>query len=151
MVPWLTYVGIEFTIVRPRERRRRYDALKRRRRRLNAKVPAHRAESAQQIEMMAEFVQRRQDRERVNGGLFIEKAEYGYMPLKKSTTTKKKNKGDDSDEQRVVDVTIPVAALVEKRQLVISKNTIRVRFFPLWVRCVQIANIKVTVPTNRVL
>jgi DnaJ family protein C protein 11 len=151
MVPWLTYVGIEFTVVRPRERRRRYDALKRRRRRLNAKLPAHRAESAQQIEMMTELVQRRQDRERVDGGLFIERAEYGYMPLKKMTTTMKKNTGVDSDEQRVVDVTIPVAALVEKRQLVISKNTIRVRFFPLWVRCVRIANIKVTVPNNRVL
>lgn len=128
MVPWLTYVGLEFTVIRPRERRRRHEALKRKRRHLKAKVPAHRAESAQQIEMMTELVQRRQQREHADGGLFIERAEYGYMPLKKAKKTK--NAGVDSDlaEQRVVDVTIPVAALVEKRQLVISKNTIRVNF-----------------------
>ncbi|CRG87431.1 DnaJ homolog subfamily C member 11 homolog [Talaromyces islandicus] len=129
MVPWLTYVGLEFTVIRPRERRRRLEALKRRHRRLKAKVPAHRAESAQQIEMMTELVQRRQHRERVDGGLFIERAEYGHMPLEKTKTKpkKKKNTGIDSDlaEQSVVDVTIPVAALVEKHQLVISKETTR--------------------------
>lgn len=115
MLPWLTYVGLEFAVIRPRERQRRIGALRRRRKRLQAKVPAHRAESAQQIEMMAELVQRRQRRERVDGGLFIDKAEYGYMKWAKAGA-----------EQRVVDVTIPVAALVERQQLVISKNTIRV-------------------------
>ncbi|KAH8702084.1 DnaJ domain protein [Talaromyces proteolyticus] len=123
MVPWLTYVGIEFTYLRPRERRQRLQAINRRRKRLKARIPARRLESARQIEMMAEYVQRRQERQHASGGLVIERAEYGYTPPKNINDIKSRN--TELAEQKIIDVTIPVAALVEKSQLVISQNTIR--------------------------
>jgi DnaJ family protein C protein 11 len=116
IVPWLTYIGVEFGYIRPQERRRRREAIIRKRKQLKSLISARKKESAQQIELMNELTRRRQAREKDKGGLVVEKAEYGYLPPK---TAKRA-------EPEITDVTIPVAAQVEKSQLIISKNTIRV-------------------------
>ena len=105
----------------PRNRKLRRQAVARRHKELNKLVPKKRAESEQAIEMMAEQVQRRQAREESHDGLVITKAEYGYYP----SQSKKPKTG--FTEPRVIDVTIPVAALVDRGQLVISKKMVKVR------------------------
>ncbi|KAL4886229.1 hypothetical protein BJY04DRAFT_178671 [Aspergillus karnatakaensis] len=115
ILPWLTYCAVEFGFIRPRERRNRRRVVARRQKQLRKQVPKKRLESAQAIELMADQVRRRQEKEDNRGGLVITKAEYGHYP----TSSSKKSKR----EPEVADVTIPVAALVDHGQLVISKKT----------------------------
>ncbi|KAJ5350966.1 hypothetical protein N7541_008693 [Penicillium brevicompactum] len=117
--PWLAYCAVEFGYIRPRDRKKRRQEAARRHRELKKLLPQKREESLQAIELMTEQVQRRQGREEAHDGLVILKAEYGYIP-----PTNKKPK-DGFTEPRVIDVTIPVAALVNRGQLVISKKSIK--------------------------
>ena len=119
--PWLAYCAVEFGYVRPRNRKLRRQAVARRHKELNKLIPQKRADSEQAIEMMSEQVHRRQAREESHDGLVITKAEYGYYP----SQSKKPKSG--FTEPRVIDVTIPVAALVDRGQLVISKKTVKVK------------------------
>lgn len=130
IVPWLTYIGVEFGYIRPRERRRRREAIIRKRKQLKSQLSARKKESAQQIELMSDFTKRRQEREMDKGGLVVEKAEYGYFPPKNAKRA----------ESEVIDVTIPVAAQVDKSQLLISKNTIRVSLHPSPYQTTSITN-----------
>jgi DnaJ family protein C protein 11 len=118
--PWLAYCAIEFGYIRPRNRKNRRQAAARRHRELKKLIPKKREESLQAIELMRDQVQRRQAREEAHDGLIILKAEYGYVP----PTNKKAKEG--FTEPRLIDVTIPVAALVNRGQLVISKKSIKV-------------------------
>lgn len=118
--PWATYCAVEFGLLRPRERKRRRKMIARRHRELKKRVPKKRAESLQAIEMMASNVQRRQEREEANGGLVITRAEYGYIP-----SQRRKSRNVEA-ENRLIDVTIPVAALVDRSQLVIPHKMAKV-------------------------
>ncbi|CAI7570586.1 unnamed protein product [Penicillium pancosmium] len=118
-IPWVTYCAIEFGYVRPRERKKRRQAVARRHKELNKLIPKKRAESEQAIELMLDQVQRRQAREEYHGGLVVTKAEYGYYP----SQSKKPKSG--FTEPRVMDATIPVAALVYGGQLVIPKERVK--------------------------
>jgi DnaJ family protein C protein 11 len=118
--PWLAYCAIEFGYIRPRDKKKRRQAAARRHRELKKLIPKKRDESLQAIELMSDQVQRRQAREEEQDGLVILKAEYGYIP-----PTKKKPKTGFS-EPCVIDVTVPVAALVNRGQLVISGKSRKV-------------------------
>ncbi|RDW93070.1 J domain-containing protein [Aspergillus mulundensis] len=113
LLPWLTYCAVEFGFIRPRERRNRRKLIAKRQKKLRQQIPRKRLESAQAIEIMADQVRRRQDKEYSRGGLVITKAEYGHYLSKRNADT----------EPAVTDVTIPVAALVDHGQLNISKKT----------------------------
>ncbi|KAJ5665199.1 uncharacterized protein N7477_007647 [Penicillium maclennaniae] len=117
--PWIAYCAVEFGFIRPRDRKRRRQAVARRHKELKKLIPKKREESEQAIELMFDQVQRRQAREEAQDGLVIRKAEYGYIPPKD-----KKPKNGFS-EPRVIDVTVPVAALVDRSQLVIPQNSIK--------------------------
>ncbi|KAI1832552.1 hypothetical protein DTO006G1_1181 [Penicillium roqueforti] len=117
--PWLAYCAIEFGYIRPRDRKLRRQAAAKRHRELKKLIPKKREESLQAIELMTDQVQRRQAREEAQDGLVIQKAEYGYIP----PVNKKPKNG--FAEPRVIDVTIPVAALVNRGQLVIPGKTIK--------------------------
>ncbi|KAL2811357.1 hypothetical protein BJX63DRAFT_422464 [Aspergillus granulosus] len=117
LLPWLTYCLVEFGFIRPRERRNRRKVIARRQKQLRKLIPQRKAESAQAIELMADQVRRRQEKEENRGGLFITKAEYGHYP------SGKRKKDGNVREPEVADVTIPVAALVDHGQLIILKST----------------------------
>ncbi|KAJ5689246.1 hypothetical protein N7462_003638 [Penicillium macrosclerotiorum] len=116
---WAAYLAIEFGYIRPRDKKKRRQAIARRHKELKKLIPKKRAESEQAIELMADQVQRRQAREVSQNGLVIVKAEYGYYP----PAGKKARPG--FEEPRVINVTIPVAALVDRGQLVIRENTVK--------------------------
>lgn len=124
--PWLAYCAVEFGYIRPRNRRMRRQAAARRHRELKKLIPKKRAESEQAIELMLDQVRRRQSREEAQAGLVIRKAEYGYIPPK----NKKAKVG--FTEPRVIDVTVPVAALVDRSQLVLPQNAVKVRTLPVF-------------------
>ncbi|KAL4942749.1 hypothetical protein BDV06DRAFT_156897 [Aspergillus oleicola] len=115
-LPWLAYCAIEFGFIRPRERRNRRKVIARHQKRLKKLVPQKSMESAQAIELMADQVQRRQDKEYARGGLVITKAEYGHYPSSARNS-------DRNREPEVTDVTVPVAALVDRGQLIISEKS----------------------------
>ncbi|KAJ5708908.1 hypothetical protein N7493_010242 [Penicillium malachiteum] len=119
VVPWLAYCAVEFGYIRPRDRKKRRQAAARRHNELKKLIPKKRAESQQAIELMADQVLRRQAREEAQDGLVITKAEYGYVP---GSSKKLLSKFPDP---RLVDVTIPVAALVDRSQLIIPENTVK--------------------------
>lgn len=123
--PWLTYCAVEFGFLRPRERKKRRRLVARKQRQLRKQIPKKKADSAQAIELMAEQVQRRQAREEAQNGLVITRAEYGYMPPSSG-----KVKGYDPADYEVIDVTIPVAALVDRGQLVIPREMHKVSLLP---------------------
>lgn len=132
LLPWLAYCAIEFGFIRPRDRRNRRKLVARRQKKLKKMVPQKRVESEQSIELMAEQVQRRQDREYRRGGLVITKAEYGHYP-----PTQKVENGTGGSEPETADVTIPVAALVDHSQLAISRKTAKVRSSSYSLRSLQ--------------
>lgn len=121
--PWLAYCAVEFGYIRPRNRKKRRQAAARRHKELKKLIPKKREESEQAIQLMFDQVQRRQAREEAQDGLVIKKAEYGYIPPKN-----KKAKNGFTDP-KVIDVTVPVAALVDRSQLVLPQNTVKVRLF----------------------
>lgn len=116
--PWVAYCALEFGFIRPRERKNRRRVIARRQKELKKLIPVKRAESLQAIELMAEQVRRRQSKEERQDGLVITKAEYAHFPSKKRGN-------DTSQEYEVADVTIPVAGLVDRSQLVIPKNMVK--------------------------
>ncbi|KAI9375943.1 hypothetical protein BJX61DRAFT_531174 [Aspergillus egyptiacus] len=118
-LPWLTYCAVEFGFIRPRNRRNRRKLIARRAKQLRKLVPQKRAEAMQAVELMADQVQRRQEKEAVRGGLVITKAEYGHYP------TAKQREDDETKEPEVADVTVAVAALVDHGQLIISNKTVK--------------------------
>ncbi|KAF9885432.1 hypothetical protein FE257_012954 [Aspergillus nanangensis] len=120
LCPWVTYCAWEFGFNRPRERKQRRRVIARRQKELKKLIPKKRAESQQAIVLMADQVRRRQAREERQDGLVVTRAEYSVQPSKKKS---KKSGGDRADEYDVADVTIPVAALVDRGQLVIAPNT----------------------------
>lgn len=118
--PWLAYCALEFGFIRPRERKKRRLMMYRRHKQLKKQIPRKKAESLQAIELMTPQVQHRQAREEKHAGLVINKAEYGYIP-----SEKRKNR-DGVAESQVIDVTVPVAAMVDQGQLVIPKRMTKV-------------------------
>lgn len=125
LLPWLTYIGVEYGYIRPRERRQRRKEIRKRQRELKKLTSVRKAESQEQIELMTPQVRRRQEHEQAHGGLVITKAEYGYIP----SVDQKRGKTGDEAETKVIDVTIPVAELVEHSELVISGETVKVPLF----------------------
>ena len=107
-VPWLLYSLCHYSIIRPRARRQYQAAIERRRKELGQKIRKRKAEASRAVELMTKSVSRRQAMEQENGGLLVHEAKYG----KESAT--------------MVDVTIPVAALVYKGQLVIRAGVNKV-------------------------
>jgi DnaJ homolog subfamily C member 11 len=120
VIPWATYCGIEFGYIRRRERRRLRLELSKRQRALRKLISKKKHESQQAISLMSDQVRRRQAKEEVQGGLVITRAEYGYIP------PLDRGVNGDAALKRVVDVKIPVAALVDHSQLVIPRDIIKV-------------------------
>ncbi|PGH12416.1 hypothetical protein AJ80_06723 [Polytolypa hystricis UAMH7299] len=120
VVPWATYSAVEFCVLRPRERRRRRQEIARQRKRLRKLVGKRKADSAQAISLMREQVKRKQAREGSRDGLVILLAEYGVPP-----SPRKKGDKDTESSGEMIDVTIPMAALVDQGQLVISHKVIK--------------------------
>ncbi|KAK2763085.1 hypothetical protein FQN54_009719 [Arachnomyces sp. PD_36] len=120
--PWATYTAVEFGILRPRERRRRQRAIARRRKELKRLTLKRKEESSQATRLMSDQVKRRQSKEAESHGLVIRRAEYGHFPPPSSS---KKGTEDPNSVDQFIDVTIPVAALVDKRQLILSKQVIK--------------------------
>lgn len=125
ILPWTAFVVVEFGFLRPRARRKWRKALEERQNELKKLVALKRSESAQAIELMASQVKRRQNGEASKDGLVIIHAEYG---ISKSKNSKVKGlaKFDES-----VDVTIPVASLVDRGQLSIRRKVKKVSQCPL--------------------
>lgn len=122
ILPWASYCAVEFGYLRPRERKKRRRLIAKKQRRLRALIPQKKSESALAVQLMTEQVQRRQAKEEANNGLVIVRAEYGYL-----SSSKKRVKGYEPKDYEVIDVTVPVAALVDRGQLVISDGTVKVR------------------------
>ncbi|EAS31026.3 DnaJ domain-containing protein [Coccidioides immitis RS] len=121
MIPWIAYSIVEFGFLRPRNRRRQKLALARERKRLKALVSKRKAESIQAINLMREQVQRRQAREADRNGLVILEAQYGYV----SAHSGRRRNSSADDFYKLIDVTIPVAALVDQGQLAIPSQVIK--------------------------
>jgi DnaJ family protein C protein 11 len=119
VIPWATYCGIEFGYTRRRERRRLRLELSKRQRALKKSISKKKYESQQAINLMSDQVRRRQAKEEVQGGLVITRAEYGYIP------PLDRGVNGDAAKKRLIDVKIPVAALVDHSQLVIPHDIIK--------------------------
>lgn len=125
-LPWLTYAAVEYGLLRPRRARKRRKAIARRRKQLTALVAQKQVESKQAIELMAEQVKRRQAKERASNGLVILRAEYGVSENPSRTWRRWRKDKANSKSSEMVDVTIPVAALIHQSQLTISRTISKV-------------------------
>jgi DnaJ family protein C protein 11 len=111
-IPWGLYAAFEFMVLRPQERRSRQKLIRRKRKELRANVAKRRLEAEQAIELMRPVVEYKQGLEQESGGLVIVKALYGV-------------RNADTDTFRpdeVVDVTIPLAGMIDGSQLSLSRR-----------------------------
>ncbi|KAM5505785.1 hypothetical protein McaMca56_000432 [Microsporum canis] len=122
IVPWLTYSIMEFGYWRPRQRRKQKKAIARQQRRVQRLLAKRKADSLEAIELMKEHISRRQDVEEQRGGLVILHAEYGYIPPHSALRI---SRTDPKADEKMVDVTIPVAALVDQGQLSIPRSIVK--------------------------
>ena len=118
-IPWLAYSIVHYGLIEPRFRKRRKQALEIRKQRLAREVEDRKVQSLETVALMKASVERRQDREASNGGLVIIEAKYG--PLLRS----KRNR-HFLERNGHIDVTIPLAAQVQRGQLTIGKALDRV-------------------------
>lgn len=107
-LPCVLYSILEIGILRPRELRRQRRHLAGEMRRLKKATAQTKEESENAVTLMRNHVLRQQKRESDRNGLVIESAQYGH--------------GKD-----VIDVTIPLAALVHQSQLILSEQVVKVR------------------------
>ncbi|EDN02600.1 predicted protein [Histoplasma mississippiense (nom. inval.)] len=117
IMPAAVYGAVEFGYLRPRARRREKQEIAKMQKRLTKLVAKRKAESVLAVSMMRDQVLRRQDREAERDGLVVVHAEYGCPPT--STLKNKKQQNwttavDECYEEGMIDVTIPVAALVDQ-------------------------------------
>ncbi|KAK2875952.1 hypothetical protein FQN49_001494 [Arthroderma sp. PD_2] len=122
IVPWLTYSIMEFGYWRPRQRRKQKKEIARQQRRVQRLIAKRRANSLEAIALMREQVNRRQDIEEQRGGLVILHAEYGHISPPSSFRL---GRDDSRARENMVDVTIPVAALVDQGQLNIPSSVVK--------------------------
>ena len=122
-IPWLAYSCVFYGVLKPRAKRRRKEALHRKKHELEKLMLRRKEESEEAIALMRPIVQRRQDKETRNGGLVILNAQYGL-----AIDGRRRKRGSSKDSGVFVDVTLPVAALVHNGQLVIARSTDKVRF-----------------------
>lgn len=127
-IPWTLYSLYEYGVRRPRQRKRWLKHARSERRRLEKLMAGQKEEALRAVELMKDQVLRRQEREQSRDGLIILSAEYGYIP---SAQQPKSNRAlssiaRDSREPITIDVTIPVAALVDQGQLNISDKVVKV-------------------------
>jgi DnaJ homolog subfamily C member 11 len=124
-IPWTLYAAFHYGVILPKARRLHSEALKKRRRELEAVVQAQRTESRRNIELMAGRVRRRQAVEMENHGLVVVEARYGTTGRSRSKANTAASKRDTGT---MVDVTIPVAGLVHQSQLIIARGVNKVSF-----------------------
>lgn len=143
-VPWALYGTIEFGLLRPRRRAALRRHVARERRRLERVVVRRRADANEAARLMREQVERRQTRERERGGLVVLAAEYGYVPPKPARgvsgwrarmESKVRSGSGRGNKEVMVDVTVPVAALVDQGQLMVPEQVIKVSFFFFFFLC----------------
>ncbi|EEH05329.1 DnaJ domain-containing protein [Histoplasma capsulatum G186AR] len=133
IMPAAVYGAVEFGYLRPRARRREKQEIAKMQKRLTKLVAKRKAESVQAVSMMRDQVLRRQDREADRDGLVVVHAEYGCPPTATLKNKKQQNGTtavDECYEEGMIDVTIPVAALVDQGQLVLSRRVNKVSNSP---------------------
>ncbi|KAK2748506.1 hypothetical protein FQN57_000639 [Myotisia sp. PD_48] len=118
-IPCLIYSIVEFGILRPGRRRKQRKEISRQRKRVQRIIAKRKQESLEAISLMTEQVSRRQDIAEQRGGLVILYAEYGYVP---PVSRRIFREGEAEDQRTTIDVTIPVAALVDQDQLNIPSS-----------------------------
>lgn len=118
-LPWVVYTAIEYGYTRPQARKKRWQAIQKRKQQLKKLIAKRKEESVQAVALMNEQVQRRQYDERSRDGLVILEAKYGPSRTKNK---KRKSRVTDGFEAEWIDVTIPVAGLVVDGRLIISRN-----------------------------
>lgn len=107
-LPCVLYSIVEIGFLRPRELRRQRRHMAAEMRRLKKATARTKEENEKAVALMRNHVLRQQKRESDRNGLVIESAQYGN--------------GAD-----MIDVTIPLAALVHQGQLILSEQVIKVR------------------------
>ncbi|KAI5305229.1 hypothetical protein KEM56_004961 [Ascosphaera pollenicola] len=133
-LPWTVYTLYEYGVRRPRQRKRWLKHARNERRRLERLVAGKREEALRAIQLMKDQVLRRQEKEQSRDGLVILSAEYGYIPPARSLKSSRTASAvaHDSRDPMTIDVTIPVAALVDQGQLNISDKVVKWQLIGFW-------------------
>ena len=118
-IPWITYIVLEYGVLRPRMKRKHARALHSRRAELVRIMEKRRFESSRAIALMDPRVRHRQAREEEKGGLVILEAWYGVARPRSVKHSRRRSKQNEDAGNLEIDVTIPVAALVHQSQLII--------------------------------
>lgn len=124
-VPWAAYTAVEFAILRPRLQRKRKRLVEKKRKELLHNVAQRKQEAEEAIALMLPLVEHRQAIERENEGLVIVRAQYGVVePGKRSKPVFRPAES--------VDVTIPVAALVDNGQVSLPRGLHKSQLVGWW-------------------
>jgi DnaJ family protein C protein 11 len=124
-VPWVTYTAVEFGILRPRLQRKRQKLVEKTRKELRETVSRRKVEAEQVTVLMRPLVEHRQALEREEGGLVILRAEYGVQAVPSESKTNWR-------PGEVVDVTVPLAALVNESQLSLPRGLDKAQIIGFW-------------------
>lgn len=127
-VPLATYAALDFCVLQPRARRARGRALRRFARRIAHVTRKRRGEALETVELMRGHVERRQDRERAEGGLVIVEARWGAVSTKS-------DRGKEKEKEVEADVTVPLAGMVERGQLVLRRQVQKAGLMGWWDPC----------------
>lgn len=122
-IPWAIYTAFHYGVIQPQVKRRHKEAFSEKRKELTRLTRDRKAESRRDIELMTARVNRRQEVERERDGLIVLEATYGVLQRSRRDETTMSRKTTAS-----IDVTIPVAALVQNSHLIIARGVNKVSF-----------------------
>ncbi|OLL22095.1 putative J domain-containing protein [Neolecta irregularis DAH-3] len=107
IIPALTFLGVELTYLQSRRERLKREKILNERKLWTEKLNEKREQALEIQSLLRAQTIRKQSREKDKGGLFIQSAEYGSA-------------------KEMIDVTLPIAAMVNESQLVLPANAPKV-------------------------
>lgn len=120
----------ELLVVRRLEERERMRKRRRRAKELRKTLEREKKDAEDAVDMMREGVARKMEREREAGGLVVVGAWYGVFEKKRRgvVSHRRDMESEKPMKGKWIDVTVPIAALVDAGQLIIPGKVSKVRF-----------------------
>ncbi|WWC63149.1 uncharacterized protein I303_105749 [Kwoniella dejecticola CBS 10117] len=132
VIPAVTYLGAYRYVILPRKKRRLKERITELREENKEFIVQKKAEALDAVHLMEREVEKRAKMERDRNGLIIVSAQYGVS----SSFTPRGIKGSEKDEEEIVDVTVPVQALVQDGKLYIPGGKGKFNIIGFWDPCI---------------
>ncbi|WRT68254.1 uncharacterized protein IL334_005230 [Kwoniella shivajii] len=132
IIPAATYMGAYRYVILPRKKRRLRERIQELREENKDFIGQKKAEALDAVSLMEREIEKKVKAERDRNGLIIVSAQYGLS----SSFTSRGIKESEKDEEEIIDVTVPIQALVQDGKLYIPGGKGKFNIIGFWDPCI---------------